>query len=387
MLGRAAGARCAPLRTHTHTRTRAPRAIERDAAAVAPSFLCARGVASRVQLARHFAALCAILTPRGRTQPRAWGCTYYIGAVVQKGAAEAQKGRGGACKSAARLTADVLARAPVCCSPRAARGGARRALAAAGGARGALRRRGCAEAIPQRARVPGACRGGGETQRERGARVAATLAKKRGQRARRGALRAPFDAIRSPAPQTPFEGHLVGMCEMRALEGARGPLSGAAKGARICLRGRKRRANRGNARPRVRCGAGAPRDAPCGAPKSVPSQRATLARASSGLRAARRGRGGQARSKHTPRVACCQRRAARLAPSSASRAPLGGVGALTGLESMQAYGCNIAPRGELGRLQFPFEGAPRCHAPRGCCDGPADRRRSASRCSVSLTLR
>ena len=125
MLGRAAGARCAPLRTHTHTRTRAPRAIERDAAAVAPSFLCARGVASRVQLARHFAALCAILTPRGRTQPRAWGCTYYIGAVVQKGAAEAQKGRGGACKSAARLTADVLARAPCLLQP--SRGARRRA--------------------------------------------------------------------------------------------------------------------------------------------------------------------------------------------------------------------------------------------------------------------
>ena len=212
MLGRAAGARCAPLRTHTHTRTRAPRAIERDAAAVAPSFLCARGVASRVQLARHFAALCAILTPRGRTQPRAWGCTYYIGAVVQKGAAEAQKGRGGACKSAARLTADVLARAPVCCSPRAARGGARRARAAAGGARGALRRRGCAEAIPQRARVPGACRGGGETQRERGARVAATLAKKRG--AARAAGRVTRALRRHPQPRSadtvrrPFGGHV-----------------------------------------------------------------------------------------------------------------------------------------------------------------------------------
>ena len=248
MLGRAAGARCAPLRTHTHTRTRAPRAIERDAAAVAPSFLCARGVASRVQLARHFAALCAILTPRGRTQPRAWGCTYCIGAVVQKGAAEAQKGRGGACKSAARLTADVLARAPCLLQPsRGARRRAPRARRCWGRPRrppAPRLRRGDSSTCTSTRCVP---RRGRDAKRD--ARRGCHSGKKRGQRARRGALRAPFDAIRSPAPQTPFEGHLVGMCVMRALEGARGPLGGAAKGASLCLRGRQTEGKPGKCAP------------------------------------------------------------------------------------------------------------------------------------------
>ena len=89
----------------------------------------------------------------------------------------------------------------------------------------------------------------GERRRERDRRAWLPLWQKRGQRARRGALRGPFDAIRSPAPQTPFEGHLVGMCEMRALEGARGPLGGAAKGARICLRGRQTEGKPGKCAP------------------------------------------------------------------------------------------------------------------------------------------